>query len=612
MITAIEIENFKAIGERVRVELKPLTLLFGPNSAGKSTIIQALHYAHGIFERHYLDPHRTGLGDDAIDLGGFENFVHNQDKRLPIRLRFDIDVTGTGLPVYRDEYIDDLLIDDTDVSKRFDELFGRMSSAWVEIEVRWVEGLGIVVTKYTVGLNGGVVATTKLDDFWMRLVFGSRVPGASAEGEDDEIQRVLLEASAKIPPGRKNQMRSRSPLCVLDIDWSHPLLVGDTGLLQTLTELVRDFAAGEELSLKGRLERQIPSALPQWERVMSIEGYRAEAGRDTDYVYRWTALCCGLTRMIVGPGGLVRAELREFRYLGPLREVPPRDYKPPRFPDKSSWARGLAAWDALYGADDSTTGLTGHAHTSEPIVAETARKEWETGGEGSAEDGTDHRLSIQEVNDWLAEHLKAGYKVRVKSRVEVDTRGIPGPDADLKEAGKFVESLRTRAAEKQLVLVPAEPSREMRPIEAPPHDIEVQPHDVGTGVSQLVPVVVLALSAKGSLVAIEEPGPHVHPALQAELGDLFIESALGERKNTMVLETHSEHLILRIMRRMRDTVRVKRGQAPAVRPEDVAVLFVEPTPNGSAVHQLRLAPDGSLLDPWPGGFFEESFGELFS
>ena len=43
-IKAITIENFKSIGEPVRVEFKPLTLLFGPNSAGKSTIIQALHY----------------------------------------------------------------------------------------------------------------------------------------------------------------------------------------------------------------------------------------------------------------------------------------------------------------------------------------------------------------------------------------------------------------------------------------------------------------------------------------------------------------------------------------------------------------------------------------
>jgi hypothetical protein len=315
--------------------------------------------------------------------------------------------------------------------------------------------------------------------------------------------------------------------------------------------------------------------------------------------------------MIVGPGGLVRAELREFRYLGPLREVPPRDYKPPRFPDKSSWARGLAAWDALYGADDSTTGLTGHAHTSEPIVAETARKEWETGGKGSAEDGTDHRLSIQEVNDWLAEHLKAGYKVRVKSRVEVDTRGIPGPDADLKEAGKFVESLRTRAAEKQLVLVPAEPSREMRPIEAPPHDIEVQPHDVGTGVSQLLPVVVLALDARQSLVAIEQPELHLHPALQTELGDLFIESAL-RRSNALLIETHSEHLILRILRRIRETSAGELpGAATRITPDQVAVLYVRPGKNGAEVVHIPVTADGDFDRPWPEGFFAERARELF-
>ena len=43
MITAIEIENFKGVRDRVRVELKPITLIFGANSSGKSTILQALH-----------------------------------------------------------------------------------------------------------------------------------------------------------------------------------------------------------------------------------------------------------------------------------------------------------------------------------------------------------------------------------------------------------------------------------------------------------------------------------------------------------------------------------------------------------------------------------------
>ena len=44
MITKITLENFKGIKDRVEIDLKPITLLFGPNSAGKSTVVQAIHY----------------------------------------------------------------------------------------------------------------------------------------------------------------------------------------------------------------------------------------------------------------------------------------------------------------------------------------------------------------------------------------------------------------------------------------------------------------------------------------------------------------------------------------------------------------------------------------
>ena len=96
---------------------------------------------------------------------------------------------------------------------------------------------------------------------------------------------------------------------------------------------------------------------------------------------------------------------------------------------------------------------------------------------------------------------------------------------------------------------------------------------------------------------------------------MFIESALGERKNTFLLETHSEHLILRIMRRMRDTVRGTLPEGlPPVRPEDVAVLYVQPKADNSTsvVRVLELDEEGQLLDPWPGGFFEEGFNERFA
>ena len=49
-ITSITIENFKGIGDAVTIPIRPITLLFGKNSSGKSTVLQALRYLREIYE----------------------------------------------------------------------------------------------------------------------------------------------------------------------------------------------------------------------------------------------------------------------------------------------------------------------------------------------------------------------------------------------------------------------------------------------------------------------------------------------------------------------------------------------------------------------------------
>lgn len=134
--------------------------------------------------------------------------------------------------------------------------------------------------------------------------------------------------------------------------------------------------------------------------------------------------------------------------------------------------------------------------------------------------------------------------------------------------------------------------------------------DIGVGISQMLPIVVNAFGTSGHIHAIEQPEIHVHPALQAEIGDVFIESALGERKNIFLLETHSEHLILRILRRIRETTERKPNGLRPLRPEDVSVLYVQPTQNGSKIIELPVTPDGDFERPWPNGFFAERFNDL--
>ena len=101
-LTRIEIENFKGIGLRQRIDLRPITLLFGPNSAGKSTILQALHYLREILERGNVDPDRTIAGG-LIDLGGFATLVHNHELDRTVILKVVLDLSADqgsdGLPL---------------------------------------------------------------------------------------------------------------------------------------------------------------------------------------------------------------------------------------------------------------------------------------------------------------------------------------------------------------------------------------------------------------------------------------------------------------------------------------------------------------------------------
>ncbi|MCP4304801.1 MAG: AAA family ATPase [bacterium] len=112
---------------------------------------------------------------------------------------------------------------------------------------------------------------------------------------------------------------------------------------------------------------------------------------------------------------------------------------------------------------------------------------------------------------------------------------------------------------------------------------------------------VIGSTSQESLL-VEQPEVHLHPALQARLADMFVSLALKGRSQ-FILETHSEHLILRIQRW------VRRGD---LSPDMVSVVHVGRNTLGeTTVRQLRLSESGDFLDEWPDGFFEERFEEIF-
>jgi hypothetical protein len=125
---------------------------------------------------------------------------------------------------------------------------------------------------------------------------------------------------------------------------------------------------------------------------------------------------------------------------------------------------------------------------------------------------------------------------------------------------------------------------------------------MGEGVSQILPILQHALLLKSSsCLVVEQPEIHLHPALQSDLGDLFIQ-VVNREQCQVLIETHSEHLLLRVRRRIAEGV---------IKPEQVSILFVEKDGLESNVRDLHLNDSGHFED-WPKGFFEDAYLEAMA
>lgn len=135
---------------------------------------------------------------------------------------------------------------------------------------------------------------------------------------------------------------------------------------------------------------------------------------------------------------------------------------------------------------------------------------------------------------------------------------------------------------------------------------EVKLTDVGFGVSQILPALVQAFYApRNSVIWMEQPEIHLHPQVQANLADTFISAVQayegGQPRNVqLIIESHSEHFLTRLQRRVAED---------AIRPEDVAIYVVNHDGAAAELQPLQLNLYGEI-ENWPQNFFGDEMTDV--
>jgi hypothetical protein len=523
-ITNISIENFKGIGKRVDIPIRPITLLFGANSAGKSTILQALLYLRHVLENSdpsQVNADKLEVSGETIDLGGFGNFVHDQDLNNQIHIAVTVAVDDDGLPCSGSD------LEQISSIRPFKEV----EEVSVGVTVKDLGGEWCGVSLYEVKINGEYIA---------------------------KIQEIDSPEN-----------------CEVEINGFHPAF-GDIGedenLIHPLVNywLFSDKIKNNKLNIGSRPGGPELFCIPRMGSSFN-DYFRGDSDdEDSEAIYY-------LTQLLIGSCELVHKELKGMRNIGGLREIPDRSYKPGLKQHSEKWYKGIAAWDRFHGDH----------YDIEPYLNALNRL------------GLDSRFEVREFlelpNDGIVSSL--AYKNK-DEEISLDMEESDEVRRELKKA-RFVQKL----------IITDE--RE---------EVELEPADVGVGISQVLPVVVGAHDKKFTLLSIEQPELHIHPAIQCNLADELVNALFHSDRNTieresdrvLLLETHSEHLMLRLLRRIRESYEDE--LPPGVKglsPESISVVYVERDNQGVKITHLPVTEDGDFEKKWPKGFFEERTEELF-
>ncbi|MCC6651668.1 MAG: AAA family ATPase [Candidatus Eisenbacteria bacterium] len=552
MIHAIELENFKAFGNRVRLDFAPITLIYGENSAGKSSILNALNLLKQTrFSREHgalLLPRAEG---GLVDLGSFHELLYDHDAERTLSLRLDLRGSSRMLRT-RDE--------------------GETGRA-----------IGLEVSFRQKGAGDVALAGFRVFD-------GQRLESV-AQFEPQDLHGAQLQHSRRFSPfgpygmrrDRKGPGRPRGAVCTEVVADDHYWEAEYSRTLQLRTEILESLAAMREEIARQHPDRQ--------GRLFPDEEFTVESVDAAIRFYNseFSLAAYAARRRSASHGGVVALDGFIPFAVSPDAggEYPERTaatyHRRSRLPLRTHFIEAadtlMEAGVSLEMALERLFPLGPYRKAPQRLYIFTGTTPPDVGYSGNLLPDLLFRRPklVEETNDWLT-RLDVGYRIAIEP--------VGSRSNDLFEV-RLQDKKRSAATS---VALP----------------------DVGFGISQLLPFVVQVLASDEQTITIEQPEVHVHPRLQADIADLLVAGIQPGKAHRFIVETHSEHLILRLLRRIRETAGGELPEGhPGLRPAQLAVVYLERGLGGTIVHQLRVDDQGEFIDQWPKGFFEERSRELF-
>ena len=510
MLETIKLKNYKAF-EEATIPLKPITILLGANSVGKSSLIQMILMLQQTGKagfKSYKSPLKLYGG--YVNLGDSINLFRNKDESNSLKIGFELKSSLLGqylkedllrsyvrrffeIPLYMPiKGLQDLRAKDINNIENFElyldtliEILNKATKEEYKQQLKWI-------------LNkNSDFSIAKLDRSSKKYFLQTY---SFLDATSKAIKNNTFEISFELKHKEKD-------LLVSHIELNH----NNKTIIKLTTNEINELVVSSDFFKLNKLESDI--ILKYFDASNTVFNSFNEVDRsdNTDL----TVLSSTIIRIF----NIFQNELKkEFveetvNYVSPLRAHPKRYY----MLDKAKLNLTLDTLD----------------------------------GDAIAEVIKDDSKIKTKVNDWFE---KFGIQINVEEFKEV------------------IHHLKVKQ-----------------------NNLNLDITDVGFGISQVLPVIIQGfLSSDNSTTIIEQPEIHLHPKIQADLADLFIDIVKSTKDKKLLIETHSEYLLKRLRRRISEGI---------ISANDVAICLVDPQTNntGAIIKELKIENKGFFA--WPIDFY---------